>query len=584
MNILYVCADRGIPIRGHKGAAVHVRMLCNAFSRAGHAVTIMTPRPGPEDGPAPEADIIRVPLPPKPATAPDEAIASEKQARAYAGTLLAAAEELLTRRHFDFIYERYSLWSDVGAQLSQKTGTPLILEVNAPLRLEASRYRALADPQTAAHIEATQFQSAFAITAVSQKLADYVIEQGAEPARVHVLPNGVDPTTFHPAVNGGHVRDRYGLHNRVIVGFAGRARPWHDLPTLIRAFAELHAENLDYHLLLVGQMPDDLPELLKRRGLHHAVTMTGPVAHSAVPEHLAAMDVAVSTHADLDDFYFSPLKLFEYLACRVPTVAADIGQPAEIIEDGQNGYLYPPGDAQALAGRIRDLVHHPMEARRIAWQGAVRVLQEHTWDKNAERVINWLRPQPPASTPVSTLPILDHKLRQRLSGIRHMTRLPDLVFIVDVCQEDTAVREANRLNIPVVAMVDTNCDPTNIDYIIPANDDAIRSIKLIVNLMADAVEEGLRLREKLLAEQQAEAQAQEAPVEEEAEEVPVEAYLGESTLRKIRAQSEEAAEAEAAQPAASEAATAQAPEAQGEPTGEAVEEAIAEADDVEERA
>ena len=176
------------------------------------------------------------------------------------------------------------------------------------------------------------------------------------------------------------------------------------------------------------------------------------------------------------------------------------------------------------------------------------------------------------------------KLRQRLSGIRHMTRLPDLVFIVDVCQEDTAVREANRLNIPVVAMVDTNCDPTNIDYIIPANDDAIRSIKLIVNLMADAVEEGLRLREKLLAEQQAEAQAQEAPVEEEAEEVPVEAYLGESTLRKIRAQSEEAAEAEAAQPAASEAATAQAPEAQGEPTGEAVEEAIAEADDVEERA
>ena len=176
------------------------------------------------------------------------------------------------------------------------------------------------------------------------------------------------------------------------------------------------------------------------------------------------------------------------------------------------------------------------------------------------------------------------KLRQRLSGIRHMTRLPDLVFIVDVCQEDTAVREANRLNIPVVAMVDTNCDPTNIDYIIPANDDAIRSIKLIVNLMADAVEEGLRLREKLLAEQQAEAQAQEAPVEEEAEEVPVEAYLGESTLRKIRAQSEEAAEAEAAQPAASEAATAQAPEDQGEPTGEAVEEAIAEADDVEERA
>jgi small subunit ribosomal protein S2 len=82
------------------------------------------------------------------------------------------------------------------------------------------------------------------------------------------------------------------------------------------------------------------------------------------------------------------------------------------------------------------------------------------------------------------------RLEMLIGGIRDMVTLPDLLFIVDVRREDTAVHEANLLEIPIVAMVDTNCDPSNIDYIIPSNDDAIRAIKLIVNKIADAVLEG----------------------------------------------------------------------------------------------
>jgi len=82
------------------------------------------------------------------------------------------------------------------------------------------------------------------------------------------------------------------------------------------------------------------------------------------------------------------------------------------------------------------------------------------------------------------------KLNRRLGGIKEMQRLPDLLYVVDVRRETTAVREANRLEIPVIAIVDTNCDPDPIDYVIPANDDAIRSIKLITGLIADAVLEG----------------------------------------------------------------------------------------------
>lgn len=115
------------------------------------------------------------------------------------------------------------------------------------------------------------------------------------------------------------------------------------------------------------------------------------------------------------------------------------------------------------------------------------------------------------------------KLNQRLSGIKDMRRLPDMLFITDVRREATAVKEANKLDISIVAMVDTNCDPDPIDYIIPANDDAIRANKLIITKIADAVIEGQNLRASL------------APEEEELEmELDEEKYLGAATLAKLK--------------------------------------------------
>jgi small subunit ribosomal protein S2 len=113
------------------------------------------------------------------------------------------------------------------------------------------------------------------------------------------------------------------------------------------------------------------------------------------------------------------------------------------------------------------------------------------------------------------------KMNQRFGGIKEMTVLPDLVFVIDVRREKNAVDEANKLDIPGVAVVDTNCDPWPIDYIIPANDDAIRAIKLITNKIADAVEEGRQLRKD-----------QEPEQEEISDEDRI--YLGEATLAKIR--------------------------------------------------
>ena len=104
------------------------------------------------------------------------------------------------------------------------------------------------------------------------------------------------------------------------------------------------------------------------------------------------------------------------------------------------------------------------------------------------------------------------KLEKNLGSIRDMSRLPSALFVVDVQKEANAVKEAARLNIPVIAMVDTCCDPTPIDYVIPANDDATKSIELIMDVMCKAINEGLEER-KL----EKEKEAVEAPVAAEGE-------------------------------------------------------------------
>ncbi|MBR0239981.1 MAG: 30S ribosomal protein S2 [Bacteroidales bacterium] len=154
------------------------------------------------------------------------------------------------------------------------------------------------------------------------------------------------------------------------------------------------------------------------------------------------------------------------------------------------------------------------------------------------------------------------KLEKNLGSIRDMSRLPSAIFVVDIQKEANAVKEANRLGIPVIAMVDTCCDPTPIDYVIPANDDAAKSIEYITGVLCEAIQEGLAER-KLEKEKEGEAEAAEAPAEGK----PVAA-------KKIRARRTAKPEAEAApvaEPVEAPAAEAapEAPKAEEAPAAEA---------------
>jgi small subunit ribosomal protein S2 len=130
------------------------------------------------------------------------------------------------------------------------------------------------------------------------------------------------------------------------------------------------------------------------------------------------------------------------------------------------------------------------------------------------------------------------KLKKVLEGVETMSRLPGAMFVVDIKKESIAIKEAKRLDIPVFAVVDTNCDPDLVDYIIPANDDAVKTVELIVKTMADAVIEGNQKAQEQKAEEAAEKERLRKEREEEKRE--------EKLRSKEKAEAEEAAKEKAA--------------------------------------
>ncbi|MBF0465177.1 MAG: 30S ribosomal protein S2 [Nitrospirae bacterium] len=119
---------------------------------------------------------------------------------------------------------------------------------------------------------------------------------------------------------------------------------------------------------------------------------------------------------------------------------------------------------------------------------------------------------------VAALEKIRMKLQKNLGGIKDMKKIPGAVFVVDPRRENIAVMEARKLSLPVVSIVDTNCDPDLIDYVVPGNDDAIRAVKLVTSKIADAILEGKAMLNKELVEQAEDVKIEEKIMQDEAEE------------------------------------------------------------------
>nr|MDQ3397619.1 glycosyltransferase family 4 protein [Deinococcota bacterium] len=124
-----------------------------------------------------------------------------------------------------------------------------------------------------------------------------------------------------------------------------------------------------------------------RLGLADSVRFTGAVALEEVPRFLMQMDAAAAPYPPLANFYFSPLKVYEYLAAGLPVVASRVGQLAELLTDGVDGLLYPPGDARALAGALTRLAGDAALRERLGRAGRAKVEAKHSWQHVARRIL-----------------------------------------------------------------------------------------------------------------------------------------------------------------------------------------------------
>lgn len=406
MKVLYICADLGIPILGGKGGAVHVRSLVAALSRAGHDVLVTSPilNKSPFEQPA-TLDGALLHIPPN-----DEIKEAALTLKSFNATIEGKARSLSGQvrrilynqqlekrllRKFDshppdFIYERCSLFSTAGVSLASAIDRPLIIELNAPLPQEQAVYRGSALNELAVVAEKWTLSHAAAVMAVSEQMREYAIFNGAAPERVHVLPNGVDTALFHPSHNGVDPRKRWGIGDGPILGFIGGLRPWHGVEVLPDVLASLLPRFPNLKLVIAGEGPlrRDLQDRLAARGISQHAVLTGMIPHDEIPHLIRYFDIALAPYPKLShEFYFSPLKLFEYMACGVPVVASAVGQIADIVQHDENGLLYQSEDVGALTTACGDLLTNRAKRRRLGASGAAFVARNYTWDRNAQQVI-----------------------------------------------------------------------------------------------------------------------------------------------------------------------------------------------------
>jgi len=236
-------------------------------------------------------------------------------------------------------------------------------------------------------VEKTCLRMADALVVVSEELKRYLCGIGIPDSRIVAVPNGVDIERIHPGAGGS--RPPFPCLSRkgaVIVGFIGSFNYWHSIGSIYDPMKEVlnRFRHVQFILLGDGFTRPELERKIRRDGFQNRIRMPGFVPPQAIPACLSKMDILLAPYPVLDFFYFSPLKIFEYMAAAKPVLATRIGQITEIIQDGVNGCLY--SDEEEFIRKISLLIRDRRARVRMGKAARRRVAENYTWDMNAARI------------------------------------------------------------------------------------------------------------------------------------------------------------------------------------------------------
>jgi glycosyltransferase involved in cell wall biosynthesis len=365
VRIACLSTDPGIAWGGAKGASVHLAEIVEALRAEDVEVLVLVSQiAGEAPGPARGVTLESLPGPRK--GIPVDALLAVE------GALTAWLVDRLRDFAADALYERIALHSAAGSTAARSLGIPHIVELNAPLPEEAARYRRLERPEDADRLERETLSHADLVLPVSSPLAAYARDRGAQ--RVEVTPNAVAPERF------SELPPRDPSAPPIAV-FSGALRPWHGIETIAEAWALLGGEAP--RLRVIGDGP--ARDVVAAAGAE----MLGAVPHEQVPRLLGEADIGLAPYSPDAPVYFSPLKLFEYLAAGLAIVAADIPGVRDVT-GSEAAVLIPPGDAPALAREVAALAADHA-ARECLGSAARALAAEHTWQRRGQRIVEAVR-------------------------------------------------------------------------------------------------------------------------------------------------------------------------------------------------
>lgn len=296
---------------------------------------------------------------------------------------------------YDLCHEHNGLFSAGAALACSQLGIPYVLTVSAePLfeRWLGGRPLRGFHRQVAMWEAQFTYRAADRIICVSQPAKENLVENWqVNPEKIIVMPNGVDVDLFKPDYDSDSTRLELGLGDEPVISFIGSFQAWHGLDRLIESFMHVLKQFPNAKLLLVGdgrarQLVDDK---IAEMGVASNVIITGFVPQEKVPEYLSVADVTVLPYPKLPmDLWFSPLKLYEYMAAGKAIVASRSGQIAEVLQDGYNGLLVEPGSVEELTRAILTLLNSTTLRDCLAQNARQQAVNQHSWDKYIGKLVS----------------------------------------------------------------------------------------------------------------------------------------------------------------------------------------------------